>query len=455
MANIFRKWKNEGIPLRAMNQVIAGLVIVLTALMVVSIVQSFLGFEKLQSVSNRHAKLRNSSYELQLASDYLTEQARCFAVCGEREHLDNYFEEANVTRRRDRALEELQKELGDTEPYQALQRAMAQSINLMDTEYYSMRLAAEARNEDLSTYPEIIQNQQLTEADQQLSAEGKAERARNMVFDENYHEQKKIISENMQSCLEKLDQILEDQEQRADSAMTSTLVWQCVMMALLVLSVLGAIYINTRMLIHPLVRAVDQIRNNELLDIGGAHEIRYLADTYNQVYGVNQEQAERLSYEASHDKLTGLNNRNSFDLVMEGMKNKDYALMLIDVDRFKLVNDNRGHAIGDQALIEVGRVLKHSFRDKDYVFRIGGDEFAVIIQNVDNKLKEMITAKVDRINRQLENEVDENLRTSVSVGVTFCGEKSNYETLFHEADMALYQAKKKGRRRCAFYEDLD
>ncbi len=455
MRNIIRKWKSGGIPLRTTNQIIAGLVVVLTALMVVSIVQAFIGFETLQSVSDRHTVLRNSSYELQVASDYLTEQVRCFAVCGEREHLDNYFEESYATRRRDKALENLHMTLGDTEPYQALRKAMSQSVHLMDTEYYSMRLAAEGRGEDMSDYPEEIRNLQLKEADQKLSNEEKQEKARNLVFDENYHEQKKIISENMQICLENLDQILNDEEKKADAAMTRTLVWQCVMMALLAVCVLGGIYTNTKMLIHPLLRAVDQIQNNSSLDVGGAHEIRYLSETYNKVYGLNQEQAERLSYEASHDKLTGLNNRNSFDLVMETIKARDFALLLIDVDRFKLVNDNRGHAVGDQALCEVGRVLRKSFRNKDFVFRIGGDEFAVIIQNVSPALKDMIRNKIEMINRQLESEEDENLQTSVSAGVTFCGEKDNYEKLFRQADLALYDAKKSGRRRCAFYEDQE
>ncbi len=456
MFTFIRKWKEEGVPLRALNRGFVGLAIVLTVLMVISIVQSFLAFETLQEVSNRHNALRISSYELQIASDYLTEQARCFAVCGEREHLDNYFEEANVTCRRDRALETVQAQLGDTQPYQALRKAMSQSVHLMDTEYYSMRLAVEARHDDLSTYPEVIRALQLTAEDLALSDEKKEEKARNLVFDDNYHNQKKIISENTQACLQDLDQIMSDQEAEADRKMTRVL-WQMgITMGLLILCMLANLMLNSRLLIRPILQAVEKIQQNRLLEDNGAHEFRYLARTYNQVYDMNQEQAERLAYEASHDKLTGLSNRNSFDMVMAKMKDQHHALLLLDVDFFKRINDNEGHHAGDQALRRVGRIIRSNFREQDYVFRVGGDEFAVIMQHVTTEHSEKIAEKIKSLNEKLstlEKQEDESLKTTVSVGVAFCTGNETPDLLYRQADKALYEAKGKGRQCCCFYQE--
>ncbi len=453
MLNYIRKCKAEGIPLRVLNQGIAGVVILLVVLIFASIIQTFTGFESFLSVSNRHTTLRLSSYELQIASDYLTEQARCFAVCGDREHLDNYFEEANVSKRRDKALSLLQQELGDTEPYLALQKAMNQSITLMETEYYSMRLAIEGRNEDLSSYPEIIQAIELREEDRNLSDAEKTDRARSLVFDDNYHLQKKIISENMEVCLRDLDRIADDQEQKAASSMKRILLGQGILIAVLAVCVLFGIFLNTKSLIHPIARAVERIQSGKLLNVEGAREFRYLAQTYNKVFNTNQEQSVRLAYEASHDKLTGLSNRSSFDLMMDNAAFQDCALLLIDVDHFKNINDSKGHHQGDKALQSIGQIIRKSFRDGDYVFRIGGDEFAVILQHVSSELKGVIENKVALINKKLEKLADEDIKTTISAGVTFGTGNDTPEVLYCQADRALYQAKRSGRKCCVFYED--
>ncbi len=450
--NVLKKYREQGVPLRILNGVAGGIVAVLSALLIVSLFRSFFGFDTLQKASDLHAQLRQSSYELQIASDYLTEQARCFTVCGKREHLDNYFEEADVTRRRDRALEVLQKELGDTAAYQALQKAMNQSVNLMDTEYYAMRMALEARDEDLSSYPACIREVVLKEEDLRLSDEEQAARARDLVFDENYHNQKKIISENTQACLQTLDQIMAEREKNADSTMKRILWAGAVLGVLLILCVTGILYLNTRLLIRPLLKAVSEIRNNSLLTVEGAHEFRYLAQTYNNVYDSNQEQSERLAYEASHDRLTGLSNRSSFELVMDSIKSQEYAMLLIDVDHFKHINDNQGHDTGDIALNTVGDVIRKSFRDQDFVFRIGGDEFAVILLKMTSAYKDVIAGKITTINRRLSELEDDRLRTTISAGVAFNKGEMPTEEIFHRADQALYQAKNKGRKRCVFAE---
>ncbi len=451
MTGFFSKYREKGIPLRTANLVMAGLVVLLAAMLMVATYRSSSGFEKLRQTTDQHVKLRQSSYELQIASDYLTEQARCFTESGNREYLDNYFREANETRRRDRALEVLQNEMGNIEPYQALQKAMAQSIHLMDTEYYAMRLTLESSNTDLADYPEQIRNVELSEKDRNLSDPEQESLARDMVFDDNYHHQKVIISENTQACLQELDDIMNAREEDADELMGRALRMQNLLIVLLILCVLFIIFMNNRLMIHPLMDAVKEVHNNNTLTVQGSSEFRYLAETYNRVYGSNQKHTERLAYEAYHDKLTGLSNRSSFDLVMEKVKDQEIALMLIDVDHFKRVNDTRGHDVGDQALCKVADVLLRCFRDDDFVFRIGGDEFAVIMVKVNPTHQEMISQKVAGINQRLAAVNDERLQTSVSAGVTFADGEGNPDLMFQKADKALYHVKSHGRKSCGFY----
>ncbi len=453
MLKTIRNWKNRGASLKTINMAMGGIVAVLAVLLMISIYRSSFGFEALRAVTRQHAELRVSSYELQIASDYLTEQVRCYTESGNREYLDHYFEEANVTRRRDRALEILQGELGDTVPYQALQAAMNQSVHLMDREYHAMRLTIESRHVDVTLFPDQIQRVELSGEEKGLSDAEKEALARNMVFDDEYHHQKEIISENMQTCLRDLDDIMHGREEEASASMDGILWQQRILIILLIICILALVILNVNLMIQPLLQAVNEIRGDRPISVHGAWELRYLAHTYNLAYGNNLQNTERLAYEASHDKLTGLRNRSSFDFFMENMKMEESALILIDVDHFKEINDSQGHDTGDQALCAVAEVLRSSFRSQDYIFRIGGDEFAVILLRINRSYTEMIRRKISLINRKLEEQEDERFRSSVSAGVAFSEGSKEPKTLFRQADRALYQVKKSGRRGCSFHRE--
>ena len=98
-------------------------------------------------------------------------------MTGQREYMDLYFEEAEVTRRRETALESLKEYFDETSVFTALQSAMECSEKLMQTEYYSMRLTAQAQGEEESTWPESIQTTKLADEDEKLSKEEKLQKA--------------------------------------------------------------------------------------------------------------------------------------------------------------------------------------------------------------------------------------------------------------------------------------
>lgn len=154
---------------------------------------------------------------------------------------------------------------------------------------------------------------------------------------------------------------------------------------------------------------------------------------------------------AYHDSLTGLPNRRLFEselsrlMTRKGSDGNALAIVFLDLDRFKLVNDRMGHAAGDQLLVEMARRFRQAVRSTDFVARLGGDEFMMILPQVDGlqSLLPVISPVFAACDRPVPVEgVD--ARIGVSVGVSFYprdGEDIN--GLMKKADFALYQSKEK------------
>ncbi len=161
-----------------------------------------------------------------------------------------------------------------------------------------------------------------------------------------------------------------------------------------------------------------------------------------------------LSYQAFHDSLTGLPNRANFH--REFMRRLDEAragaseltIMVLDLDRFKEVNDNFGHEAGDKMLVEVARRLESAIRQEDLVARLGGDEFAILVSGNSPRSDPVILA--DRILKALSQPVgigDVTLLPGISIGyTTYPLDNSDQDGLLRHADQALYFAKASGRR---------
>ncbi|MBR2895193.1 MAG: GGDEF domain-containing protein, partial [Oscillospiraceae bacterium] len=128
------------------------------------------------------------------------------------------------------------------------------------------------------------------------------------------------------------------------------------------------------------------------------------------------------------------------------------ALVLMDVDKFKEVNDTYGHAGGDRVLIRVAKLLRDSLRESDYVFRIGGDEFAAILTNVKKEQLEAVRKKLLRVNEKLLQPEEECAAVSLSIGMAF-SENGYREGLYEQADRALYCVKEHGRCDCMVYTE--
>ena len=130
-----------------------------------------------------------------------------------------------------------------------------------------------------------------------------------------------------------------------------------------------------------------------------------------------------------------------------------FAMLIIDVDHFKEVNDTYGHEAGDEVLKKVAAALKSSFRLEDCICRIGGDEFAVLMRQMEPTLKSIVREKIDRVQEKMQLR-DDLPRATLSIGVAFTDDEGPEENLFKKADKALYSIKEHGRDGFAFYNEL-
>ena len=136
---------------------------------------------------------------------------------------------------------------------------------------------------------------------------------------------------------------------------------------------------------------------------------------------------------------------------MESADAEHMALILIDVDYFKSVNDTYGHAVGDRVLKRVADILRGSFRSVDVLCRIGGDEFAVIMTRVNSSMRQLVYNKICRANELLQHPTDDLPPVSLSVGVAFSDRENPQGDIFTDADAALYRVKEAGRKGCQIY----
>lgn len=172
-----------------------------------------------------------------------------------------------------------------------------------------------------------------------------------------------------------------------------------------------------------------------------------------------QTAAEEIFYLAHHDALTGLANRVTLEAQMQNSfasarrTGGQVAIILIDLDNFKQVNDTLGHHMGDQLLIEVARRLKECVRASDIVARLGGDEFVIIVQDIENVMSvSAITSKIQRSLAESHRIDTHTLYSTGSMGISlFPIDGEDAETLIKNADSAMYHAKAEGRNTFKFF----
>lgn len=158
---------------------------------------------------------------------------------------------------------------------------------------------------------------------------------------------------------------------------------------------------------------------------------------------------------AFQDAITGLSNRNEMNKFFNTfIGNESIGVLFIDLDKFKVINDTIGHNMGDLLISEVGTRLQQFVRNDQRVFRIGGDEFLLVVKHCDEKRAEQLANEVLQSIKDVYRIEENELYITVSIGISI-GTITNSDrfTLLKEADMAMYRAKKSGKNRFCVYND--
>jgi len=214
--------------------------------------------------------------------------------------------------------------------------------------------------------------------------------------------------------------------------------------------------------IHRLTQAARAFGSGHLghrVDVTSSSELHEMAGTFNRMAEALQAQHRQLEQQAFTDSLTGIPNRALFEDRARHALNRTLrtdervAILMIDLDDFKLVNDGLGHASGDELIAAAAQRIDDATRPSDTVARLGGDEFAVLLESVHGHDDALSAA--ERIRALFDSPFDlngEEVEVTTSIGIAMAQESIDAEELLRRADLAMYRVKERGKDGSAFFD---
>lgn len=443
----------KGVKIYNLNIIVLTICIILYAILVATTVNVSIKYHSMVQAMKEYVYCEEKALFLKDTSDYLTEQVRLYVVSSDIKYSDEFFRKLESVQQMRQAMDYLRERNISDEAYTHIMTAKEISDKLIQREVYAISLVAHSRGHSLGQYMNDEYEMRLSEEDKKLGTEEMLDKATRLVFNEEYQGEKVRIRENLRLFLENIQSETLFCQQESVEKMKQIVLNQHILVGLLLgvnVMVFGMVIM---LVIRPLRIYARNIREEKMLDVTGSYELNYLAMTYNHIFEVNNASKAMLSHQADHDPLTGIINRGAFNRLVEIHKEdpNPLALLMIDVDKFKQVNDGYGHQVGDRILQKVANLLSENFRSTDFPARIGGDEFSVIVTDFSEDMKSVILDKVGMINGILQNPDDGLPVVSLSVGAAF-SEHGFTDELYKNADIALYEVKEHGRCSCRFYE---
>ncbi len=450
--------KNESIKGMNINFLNVSLTLI-TALMfcfVLMISNSVTGrFKDVQKSISKFIVCEQCSKTIKESSNNLTELARLFVISHDFSYARKYLEEINLGKSQERAMKKMQAVCSEKDfAYQRLQIAMSQASSLERMELYAMKLCAvylgeESVPDDIKAYFSKIK---LRPHDASLDREKIHDAAIENLFGNGYLIYKTRINENCNLTIESIQQQVQDELGENSTKLGKNISrLRLLFFSLLIVNILIFVVLGFFVLI-PLKKFQNSIKRDEKLKLIGATEFKSIAQSYNAIYDTKKLSENPSHAKSEYDSLTGILNRRAFDKICDesSKKSESIALLLIDLDDFKQINEKYGHSGGDTVLQEVAKVLKCTFRQEDYIARIGGDEFAILLTNFKVSSSGSIISKVNFVNKTIEVIKDSIKPVSISVGMAY-SIVGYTDILYKQAYKALCRVKDSGKKGCKFY----
>ena len=280
MKKIFK----NGVSIRVIHVLTLICVAAIAVLLVISMQRSSDVFSTLSAATENYIVRQKAAHDLMEASDYLTESVQRFTLTGDVKYLNQYFEEANVSKRRDQALMTMSENNADQSLVQQLQEALNESQDLMDDEKYAMILVIDALG--ISKYPDDLKPlvHDLQTEDEFKSTEEKLKLAQDKVMGDEYYAHKEVIRTKLKNSLEMMDDQMAATRRKTSADMMRELSANRVVVMVLVV-VLGILILLTAVLSTiPLITSHRKMMKGERLPITGSKEFREMSKKYNEIY---------------------------------------------------------------------------------------------------------------------------------------------------------------------------
>ena len=440
-----KKYQKRGISLKLLSWIISAFVLIISTALITSLVLISNENNEVRKANENYITLKEASSDVQIASDYLTAQVRSFVANAEKKYMDAYFEEANVTQRREKALDKIHKLVTGTKQHDeihvAIESAINESKDLMKLEYYAMKLVCVEQGISYAEYPEVDKANIEGVLPENMRLE-----AFNAVLGPEYIAKKETISSHVNNAFKVIDDLISKNSEESSNGLKTLIVFQTITVVIHIVFAVGVVITLILYVLKPMSIALHAIEENKEIHTNGTSEFNYLASAYNDIHLQNEKVKEKLTFEAEHDKLTNLYNRTGYASLYRRMMLDKALYILIDVDGFKEINDKYGHDIGDRVLIKLAKTLDTNFiEDNAFVFRIGGDEFAVLVENIDDAMDNSIVERMNKINAILSAHNEKMPSFSLSIGIAHGDEDDTTDSLFKKADNALYKVKQSGK----------
>ena len=276
-----RRKRNGGVSVKIVHGAMFLCAAAAAVLLILFSRQSSNVFTTLSDETGNYIVRQAAAHELMEASDYLTEMVQRFTLDGDVTYMNNYFEEAYVSQRREAAITAMTENNADPALVQQLQEAMNESQTLMFREYYAMRLVTEAKG--MTDIPETLQAIELKTEDAFLLPDAKMELAQQMVMDSEYYASKEIIRTKLKTNLDMLDEQMNTTRQE----MTTQKMQELSVVRTGIIAVIALLFVLIGMTVGmstlPLIRAEQAAREGKQVPVMGAKEFRYLAEEYNRM----------------------------------------------------------------------------------------------------------------------------------------------------------------------------